>query len=543
MPEGGLVEFRRHFPFMMTALDTPEGELFNRLYEVSNHRVRSAHCTGSASADSLCRPCSLAQSDKRLSHYKTEAKAPTRQLPMFRLGSCMMKTRMAGEKAKANLAKLQLLNAHRKILHMGERLDDFTRVAWAAASGNIKRLHALFRRFCNTGMSVSRLAELAETGITSFKGYTREEHELSYLSLKLGGRRLLHALAKAGVLPNSSATTQLLFGDMPELSVLSPLNLAQLRKLVGSGERRLAQLHVDETAIRQALRFDPRSNRILGTCIQHCSSPTFESEADAKDLVDRIANKQEHLATNLQLWSLSQLSPSGSHATPLHARALCHSQTAAGDHDTLVSLMQLLAQIDNVRISSLSSDGASSRHALVKALFRASSKSFSLRLAHLDSRVIDLGEGLTADFDWRHLLKRWRNKLAGSAGIQVGSVTISTSVIQSLATVANTDVDVSVPDKHSVSTALTFFASLRHITNCLLAERSPDLLTLLGKASTVPNSSGHFFLFFHESFSARNLIPHSTRRPHIERQYRQTSSCPEGTGGAHRGFRLPVQPP
>ena len=85
------------------------------------------------------------------------------------------------------------------------KLEEHRRFVMAVATSDVPRLHHLVRQSlkerAGVGRIVSRIEETLE-GVYHARGYNADDHDIALLVLRLGGRRLLHAMSKYISLPS-----------------------------------------------------------------------------------------------------------------------------------------------------------------------------------------------------------------------------------------------------------------------------------------------------------------------------------------------------
>ncbi|KAF8874718.1 hypothetical protein CPB84DRAFT_1829332 [Gymnopilus junonius] len=281
--------------------------------------------------------------------------------------------------------KLYALNDARKIRVRNRHLSAWKRLSMAIGREDIPRIRSLMAAQHRAGSSVFTMLEKIDKAACraySPRGYEAADFERAFLIYKLGGRAAADIAHQSLGTPSIDATKRHIitspihassgFPTLPELSS----NLAACYPPRANGPdvvvtpRRIRgmTMEVDELKIQDRLRWDPRSNHILGAfCnIGSCKCETVQD--------------QERL--------LRQAS-----------EALISSQ-----------------QAQDCRLYCIASDGDSRRRRALIAITLTSTPSPMSKLHHLLSSLpffnLKCGnDELTCDFDWKHVLKRFRNTL------------------------------------------------------------------------------------------------------------------------------------
>ncbi|KJA25111.1 hypothetical protein HYPSUDRAFT_135245 [Hypholoma sublateritium FD-334 SS-4] len=312
-----------------------------------------------------------------------------------------------------NVLKLNSLNTLRSIGVRNRHIDAWKRVHMAIMQSNIPRLRELLMVAYRAGSSVVALLEKVKQAAErkySPKSYDETQYQLGYLLYKIGGRAAAD-LAYTTLGTPSVDTSKRHISTNPLVSSASFPTRAELlynlnacypsaaRKTTASAIKGMT-LQIDEIKIQERLRWDPKSNQILGVCREHggqCSLE-FRSMHQADDLLDCLQKNVVHLATEATVIGASILSRDpNDYTTP--------------------------------------SDGDSRRRRALISIALGSHVSPSSPLHKIlgDLPLFNLACGnddLTPDFDWKHVLKRFRNTTLRQKGISINDVAISTDTIK-----------------------------------------------------------------------------------------------------------------
>jgi hypothetical protein len=142
------------------------------------------------------------------------------------------------------------------------------------------------------------------------KGYTQADFERAFLIYKLGGRSAANIAHRALGVPSIDATKRHIasaplqpspgFPTWQQLSAnlqqcYPPENTRSDQPILGMS------IQLDELKVQERLRWDPRTNNILGVCREHGkqSALEFRSIVQADAVAEALREKRIHLATEV----------------------------------------------------------------------------------------------------------------------------------------------------------------------------------------------------------------------------------------------------
>ncbi|KAG6848307.1 hypothetical protein H0H93_001364, partial [Arthromyces matolae] len=356
----------------------------------------------------------------------------------------------------ARVRQLQLtgLNQARKLIGQSTTLSDYKRLTLAIASGKYERVDRLMHIAVRQRRGVRGILSLynaAAKGVYKPKSFTEEDDMRGILLWRLGGNRIAHIAHRALGLP--SLTTLRTRSVMPPI-IISPSQptIEEVRKNTESSIRSVAEyfdgsvvhvvLMLDEIATERRFRWDNRTNNFLGVCREHSERVAlqFTTEQDLEELFRSQDEGDIHAAAEATIGALGVLSDNHRlyPARPIVVSADCKKETGT-EHarfiQNLADGVNAAKSITNFRIVSYASDGETRRgSALVELTFKAKlSRSsnifpFISPLALMNQFVGD--DDITADKDWKHVIKRFRNLLLRQRGIVVLGLRITPSIIR-----------------------------------------------------------------------------------------------------------------
>jgi hypothetical protein len=211
------------------------------------------------------------------------------------------------------------LNKDRLIAGFTSKLDDTKRLHLAIASGKVKNVDALFRVAINHGRSVRTVLQRycdAAAGIYTPRNNSEVAKMQGILLWRIGGIRVAQFAHLALGLPSMSVlrreSTMLPIMPSPGFPTLSGIEANMhaiftdglLDALKSANEKVFhLVLMLDEIATEKHLRWDDRTNHILGLCREHAhrTSTTFESEHVLDDVMECVNNGTVHYATEVSI--------------------------------------------------------------------------------------------------------------------------------------------------------------------------------------------------------------------------------------------------
>ena len=219
-----------------------------------------------------------------------------------------------------NRLKLQALNAARKIGIRNRHLAAWKRLSMAIGREDIPRIRSLMATQQRAGASVftilEKIDQAARRAYTPL-GYEIADFQRAFLIYKLGGRAAANIAHKALGTPSIDAMKRHIMtaplqsssgfptvGELESnLSICYPphpqdISLGKPQRVQGM------TMAVDELKVQERLRWDPRSNRILGVCREHggclgASALEFRSIVQADAVLTGLKDKIIHFATEV----------------------------------------------------------------------------------------------------------------------------------------------------------------------------------------------------------------------------------------------------
>ncbi|KAJ7906531.1 hypothetical protein B0H13DRAFT_2333370 [Mycena leptocephala] len=376
--------------------------------------IRSYECKRGAQESGVCHPC-----EKLLRHpavkgileRKETGNHPNTTFAYLTMDDALNLLRKKNE--QINSLKLAGLTLSQTLLVRATHLAAHSRLQIAVGRGDIPRIHSIVANCRKNGDSIFTCIEKigrAAGGSFNPKSYSQADHQLLYLLLKLGG----HAVAELGHrclgLPSIStakrhiATVPLIVSPgaptaqemLQNLDTLYP-NPHPLHLMVPED--------LDEIKVEGRMRWDPRSNKILG----------------AEELHTGLAQNLVHLASEATVAAISSFSdvPVRNIAHPFLVAPTCKREAATDQRILLeAALSAAKAKVAHIggRPYCFSSDGDNKRRnaTILFTFIRELDRNGDLFKKSGDLPLFDYHCGeddLIGNIDIKHILKRLRNTL------------------------------------------------------------------------------------------------------------------------------------
>ncbi|KAG6907021.1 hypothetical protein DXG01_010890 [Tephrocybe rancida] len=377
--------------------------------------------------------------------------------PWAYLTPAQMYSALERKSKQVNHLKLRGLNMGRKLGVRNQKIAGWKRFVVALANGDIPRVQTIVRTGLRNGRSLYSMIEKLDKAaqrVYNPHGYEQSDYERAFLIWKLGGRAAANIAHRALGTPSINTTKEHIASSplrtspgVPTMREMADnLALCHPRRVPAeAGQQRPVLgmvMQVDEIKIQERLRWDPCSNMILGVCREHGHQCALEFRTifQADTLLECLKSDLVHLASEATVIAGSVLSddPLDYSAVPYVVSPSCKRETVAQQETLLRSASLALneSQIANDRcLYCLASDGDSRRRqALISICFShdlAEDESIYALLSPLKLFNLKCGtDGLTADFDWKHVFKRFRNTLLRQKGFILDGVPITLSILR-----------------------------------------------------------------------------------------------------------------
>ncbi|KAJ7085187.1 hypothetical protein B0H15DRAFT_988746 [Mycena belliarum] len=353
--------------------------------------------------------------------------------------------------------KLIKLNDTRKLLGVVAELEEHKQFVMAVGSGKVTRVAQLVKACINNQVGIRGMLERyyrACRVVYNPKSFDEDDKMLMLLVLRLGGARLAGIVHRALGLPGLST--------IRSNTVIRPLRASPGYPTIQEIEANIDAcaegepdsdghsvvvhrvLMLDEIAVEQRPRWDDKTNKILGACRECCGKVSLElnTEADLQVFFDAVDSGEIHLASEATVAAFGALSRDPRIYSP---RPCCISGTDKHEDSTCHAefIQQIITAANNKRTRGdrtyrticIASDGEARRGGSLVRLtmnrdLHRDSPIYPL-LAPLELMNLRVGEDdLTADKDYRHVLKTFRNLLMRRKGTKALGILITPAVIK-----------------------------------------------------------------------------------------------------------------
>ncbi|KAJ7120362.1 hypothetical protein C8R44DRAFT_877798 [Mycena epipterygia] len=301
-------------------------------------------------------------------------------------------------------------------------------------------------------MKTSEKIRLAIRGQYHPRNYTGFDKDLAILIYQLGGGAALYALNKAPImLPSRHIIAELrgqhnlriTVGDVKITDTLK--NIETLFADIDPGDygRVCITLSQDEIAGDERLCYLEETDEIGGLC-EHASSKlkTFKMGEDlvaVEEMVKAIRAGDIHVGKEFSVAAFSRHAPTDYGAKPVLLMPTCKKGSWKSSAETLQKLIQAwklspFGEAKHGPLTSLASDGDGRRRAALYLICMhrclGSDDPLYEFLSDLAGLNLYTGEdGLTMDFDYKHLFKRLCTLLCSKRGMLVNGVVINKTLL------------------------------------------------------------------------------------------------------------------
>ncbi|KAJ6614384.1 hypothetical protein B0H10DRAFT_2177014 [Mycena sp. CBHHK59/15] len=336
-----------------------------------------------------------------------------------------------------NGLKLVGLTLSRTLLVRATHLTAHSRLMIAVGRGDVPRIHSIVANCRKNGDSIFTCVEKIERaakGTFNHKSYTHADHQLLYLLLKLGGRAVAELGHRCFGLPAISTARRHVATVPLKTSPHAPTKQEMLHNLdtafpipypppsdgsVGPG----FQIMIDEIKVEGRMRWDPRTNMILGLCREHSTEfeLNFLGVEQAEALHATLAKNTVHLASEATVAANTSFSdvPICNVAHPFIVAPTCKRESTNDQRILLEAARDAAnAKAEHIggRLYCMSSDGDNRRrNATIFFTFDREvdcDGPLFQKLGDLPLFDYHCGLGdLTGNIDIKHILKHLRNTL------------------------------------------------------------------------------------------------------------------------------------
>ncbi|KAH9921015.1 uncharacterized protein B0H18DRAFT_880546, partial [Fomitopsis serialis] len=362
--------------------------------------------------------------------------------------------------------RVQALNLTRRVGSMLKKLDDHRHFLMTIATGDPRGIGRLVAQALRDKVSASELVRRFDEsieGIYHVRGYSAFDFDLALLALRLGGRKLLYALNHSIAIPSIRALrrarhfTRFMpsFGRPTDADVewnLSEVLGPKIDRLKARAQASDQQTHGtaaatqyyhsgaslcwDEISQEEVACYFPHADCVGGLCREHCHlvDLRLRSFQSAVDIAEALDKGEVHLGKEVSVLGVMSFGDElGRGALPIAASPTCKSETPAESAETVRTVLRVWKKSFAMFFGpmwSFASDGDAGRRAMVYDLFMqyviSPSHALYKILGHLPGLNLCVGDDdVTADFDWKHEIKRLARLMRTQEGIVVGDTIVN----------------------------------------------------------------------------------------------------------------------
>ncbi|KAF9003190.1 hypothetical protein BDZ89DRAFT_1240632 [Hymenopellis radicata] len=360
---------------------------------------------------------------------------------------------------QVNTLKLEGLNQRKMVQGKVGALDNNKRLLVAIRSGSVEGVERILRAGYKRGLGargILALYERAAEGAYRPQSYEESDFLRGILFWRIGGGRLasmahrcLNQIPSLSVIRRNSTMARLKASHGKPTTAEIESNLSAV---LGSDELQISRQesgfvqHVvamfDEISVEKRIRWDDVDNCFLGPCRNHGGkvSLAFNSMEDLVELFRSLDSGEIHYSSEATVGALGILTNNKRvyGARPVLISGTCKRETGHEHARVLTTVMDAITNTKsrtNLRIVSIASDGETRRGSALfemtcKIPLSPSSPLFNLLdpLVLLNLLVGD--DDVTADKDYKHIIKRLRNLLLRKRGIHILDRHITPSIIK-----------------------------------------------------------------------------------------------------------------
>ncbi|KAH9937097.1 uncharacterized protein B0H18DRAFT_925397 [Fomitopsis serialis] len=342
----------------------------------------------------------------------------------------------------------------------------------AIASGDPRGVKHLIMQGLKERVSTNELIKRVDESIEGFyhaRGYTAFDFDLALLILRLGGRKLLYAMNQCLAIPSIRALrrarrfTRLMpsFGR-PTISevrwnlseVLGP-KIQQLKDAIhhatnppsssagpDAASRKLygrtgISVCWDEISQEEVACYFPHADSVGGLCREHCGRVDLRlrSFQSAVNIAEDLDKGKVHFGKEVSVLAVASFGEDLRGAFPVAVSPTCKSETPEEGAEILRTVFAAWKDDPDLTeylgpLWTFASDGDAGRRAMVYSMLMAKKIDLSHPLykivGHLPGLNLNVGDDdITADFDWKHEIKRLGRLMRTQDGIVIGDTIVN----------------------------------------------------------------------------------------------------------------------
>ena len=263
--------------------------------------------------------CAMLKDDASLKRIlqRSEVDDPTSHIPDSFLSYNHLKQKLDVYNKRLSLLTIEKYKINKKAERLGHTLSFHKRFLVFIAENKVPRLHFLVNVALRNHHSIQYiLGKCTEAlGGVYRARVDQDDKDLAFLVLKFGGPSLLDILFRANLLPSTSLAYRMSKAG-PHLQTSVKLSFKEcchhnFKLEFGENDSSKFGLSIksDETYINPRLRYNSKSNEIVGVCYEHHKSINlnFNSLQDAHDLQKQLAEDKVHIPKECLVTGISSV--------------------------------------------------------------------------------------------------------------------------------------------------------------------------------------------------------------------------------------------
>ena len=313
-----------------------------------------------------------------------------------------------------------------------KQLDDYRRFLMAVATNQVPRLKQLVAQGLKDGVSVGTLVETIQRAVDDTyraRQYDSDDMDIALMVYRLGGRKLVYAMNHYISVPSLATLrrSKIFTRIMPSLALPTKDDIRHniqecfLRRTASTTPARPfsgVSVMWDEVNQENSACYFPHADMVGGLCREHAHScgvdlqlKTYE---DAELIGDALRKSELHYGKEASVIAIGTFCGTLRGAFPVMLSPTCKAETP----DQSATYLQMVLDVWCEQaaaifgpIWSFASDGDAGRRALCYKMFMKHvldpMSPLGKKLARLQGLNLFVGDNdITADFDFKHLIKR-----------------------------------------------------------------------------------------------------------------------------------------
>ena len=338
---------------------------------------------------------------------------------------------------KNNELRLQCLISKKHVTKLNKTMELHQRMMICLKDHDIPKLKLIINRQLNNGQSLGSIVNHIEKAVAGIYNphCSKDDAELAVLIHQIGGPGLLDILKRSKQLPSTSKATRMLknynsIECSPHTSVsvmLDNLKIANTDVFDISKKNPCGYMaKIDEHYVNAAMRWDPVSNMIVGSCYLHGKNYklTFDTMNDVDHLAEEVNAGRLHIPNELMVIVISNNS-SKMDSQIIAALPQCCKKEYKVQGNLIKEMSNLFKEKHGFPLLNWSTDGDATRRKIFTSFMNNALKETSpLYPLIKDLSIMDMEVGPneeTVNYDPKHLVKRTRNHFLSSS-IFIGDV-------------------------------------------------------------------------------------------------------------------------